>query len=110
MAIDYSGQAWYDETKTWTVNFNAFLEAQKVDSYTLGDFTETEQGDMEMYTDLKIKSSQETKKRTDFYSAKDQKIADYNVYLDGLKQSFLADCQTAEDADYDIAQLPDVPE
>jgi len=106
MAISYENQDWYDETKTDTENYTAFLEAQKID-YTLGDFTGSASGDMEMYTDLKIKSTQEKEKINTFdetYSTERQKIV---ARHDTVLIEFGKVCQTARESGYDTTLIPD---
>ena len=104
MAIDYTEQEWFDDTKSWKENFDAFLEAQKYSTYSLGDFSGSTQGDQDMYTDLKIKTAQEAKKKEDFYKARDQAFADFEAQKSTEKQALADEWQTYEDNDYTIPQ------
>lgn len=107
MAIDYTGQEWYDETKTAQENFNAFLKQQKTTDYSLGDFTGSVSGDMEMYTDLKIRASQEKEKVQSFQEAKETEQEKLRTRQNQKIIDFGKECQKAEDAGYDISQIPD---
>lgn len=89
-----------DETKTVQENFNVFLEGQKESSYTLGDYTGTAQGDMELYTELKVKVEQEKVKQTNFYSARDAAFQAFEVQKDQERQALAQLWQDAEDNDY----------
>ena len=107
MAVDYSGQAWYNEEDSWNEKFNAFQEAQKDEGYSLGDFTLTIAGDMEMYTDLKVKAAQESKQIVDFYTARDAAFSslesEYNAERIELQNLW----QLKEDNDYDVDFTPE---
>lgn len=106
MAVSYDGQAWFDSEDTWNNNFAAFLAEQKKADYTLGDLTSTADGDMEMYTDLKIKSAQETEKIADFNTAKDQAFADLRATHDQELIDLGVLWQAKEDNDYDVDYTP----
>ena len=59
-------------------DFQAFLDAQKVEDYTLGDITGTKQGDQDRYTELKISVMQEEAKVERFNKAKEDAFSELN--------------------------------
>jgi len=107
MVVNYENQEWFNAEATWAVNFAAFQEAQKVDSYTLGDFTETADGDMEMYTDLKVKSAQEAKTIADFYTARDTAFNDLATTQASERQALQDLWQAKEENGYDVDYTPE---
>ena len=100
--MDYTGQTWFDETKSWNDNYKAFLETQKVETYTLGDFTGTPEGDQTMYTDLKIKSTQETEKIKAFYVLRDEAFKQLAIAQDAERQALGVTWQGYEDNNYTV--------
>lgn len=91
-----------DETKTAQENFTAFLEAQKAETYTLGDFMGTPADDMLMYTELKIAAEQEKKKIEAFQLEKE---AAFTALRQAHSDELIAlgkEWQTYEDNDYTI--------
>lgn len=106
MAIDYSGQGWYDDQLTWTENYNVFVNLQKDDGYTLGDFTGTEAGDIAMESDLKVKSNQETQKIADFYTAREAARTTLSSQQATDVDAFNTLWQAKEDNGYDVDYTP----
>lgn len=90
----------YDETKTARENFDIFLNGQKEADYTVGAYTGTEEGDMKLYTDLKVKVAQEQKKKEDFYAARQEAFDALAVQHDAERQTLADEWQAAEDNDY----------
>jgi len=87
-----------DETKSMQENFNLFLEMQRDPSYTLGDFTGTAQGDMELYTELKIKVEQERENLKAWEEAWNNKEIELRQAHDVEIQQFLKDKEAARDS------------
>ena len=106
MAVSYAGQGWYDDELTWSENYEAFLALQKEDTYTIGDFTSTIQGDMEMYTDLKVRSAQEVETIADFYVARDEARAILSAQQATDVEAFNILWQAKEDNGYDVDYTP----
>lgn len=85
-----------DETKSMAENFNLFLEGQKDPAYTLGDYTGTIQGDMELYTELKVKVEQEKTEIANWESAWSVKEQELRQAHDVEIQQFFISKQEAE--------------
>ena len=94
------------ESNTAQDAYSAFLTLQKAADYTLGDIEGTADADMLKYTKLKIASSQETESNETLRTAINQRKADYDDYLVGLRNTFYAECEAANDE----ASLPSVPQ
>ena len=86
--------------------FQAFLDAQAIEGYVLGDITGTKDGDMEKYTELKIAVAQEEKKIEKFQADKqvafDELALQHNDERIVLGQLW----QAKEDAGYDVDFVP----
>lgn len=93
-----------DETLTAKENFQAFLDGQKESDYTLGDYAGTEEGDMKLYTELKLAVEKETKKIADFNTAKQAAFNELAQQHDQERQALATEWQGYEDNDYTIPQ------
>lgn len=100
--MDYTGQEWYNAELSASENYNSFLEAQKDLGYVLGDFFGTPELDMQCYTELKIKASQEEVKKAEFYKARDLAFQALAQEHDAERIALGQLWQTKEDNDYTI--------
>lgn len=85
-------------------NFDLFLKGQSETDYTLGDYTGTEEGDMKLYTELKIKSEQEKNKVSSFIEARELARAEVVAQQTALMSEFNTLWQSYEDNDFTIPQ------
>jgi len=77
--------------------FNAFLEAQEVEGYKLGDIEGTPEADMIKYTELKIGVKQEAAKLEAFNKVWDLKFQELSEEQDAARIALGKEKQTAQD-------------
>ncbi len=77
--------------------FNAFLKAQEVVGYKLGDIEGTPEKDMIKYTELKIAVKQETAKLEAFNKVWDAKFVTLSETQDAARIALGVEKQTAQD-------------
>ena len=92
------------EGETAKETFERFLAGQKEASYTLGDYTSTVQGDMELYTELKIAVDKEAKKKSDFMALREAAFQELAEQHDTERQALATTWQSYEDNDYTVPQ------
>lgn len=90
------------EGETAKETFDRFLTGQKEASYTLGDYSGTAEGDMQLYTELKIAVEKEAKKVADFNLAKEAAFQELAVKHDAERQELGTLWQSYEDNDYNV--------
>jgi len=79
-------------------DFEAFLNAQKVDGYTLGDIEGSPEADMTKYTELKVEVAQEEEKVKNFQSEKQVAFDALAVKHDKERIALGIEWQALEDA------------
>ena len=85
-------------------DFQAFLDAQKVEGYILGNITGTPEGDMRQYTELKVSAAQEAEKIKLFSEARSAKFEEMRQRHDLELQALGVEWQEYENQGYVIPQ------
>lgn len=84
--------------------FQAFLDAQKVEGYKLGDIEGSPEADMLKYTELKIAAEQEKVRIAKFQEAKQASFDELAQKHDAERIVLGQEWQTYEDNNYEIPQ------
>ena len=78
----------------------AFKDAQLVETYTLGDFTGTADGDMKQYTELKIAAAQEVEAFKKFQELKNVAFSELEKVNDEARIVLGKEWQVKEDSQF----------